>query len=83
MQGNKLVVMVNQIAEFHRREPMAQAAENVARHLERYWERRMRRAIYAHLEGGGEGLSDIGRAAVTLMRDRDAALADGPAELSA
>lgn len=71
MEGNKLVTMVNQIATFHRRQPQEQAATEVAAHLERFWEPRMRRAIYAHLEQGGAGLSDIARRGVALMKARD------------
>ncbi len=72
MHGNKLVTMLNQIADFHRRQPSETAAAEVARHMERFWEPRMRRAIYAHLDLGGEGLSDISREAVNVMKARDA-----------
>jgi len=71
MHDQKLVTMVNQIADFHRRQPVELASAEVARHLERYWEPRMRQAIYAHLDEGGEGLSAISRAAVAMLRERD------------
>jgi formate dehydrogenase subunit delta len=72
MQGNKLVTMINQIADFHRRQPTEAAAAEVARHLERFWEPRMRVSIYAHLDAGGAGLSEVSRQAVSLMKARDA-----------
>jgi len=71
MQGNKLVTMANQIAAFHRRQPQEEAATEVAAHLQRFWEPRMRHAIYAHLDAGGEGLSPIARRAVELAKARD------------
>jgi formate dehydrogenase subunit delta len=72
MQGNKLVTMVNQIAAFHRRRPQEEAATEVATHLERFWEPRMRKAIQTHLDAGGEGLSPIAKRAVELSKARDA-----------
>ncbi len=68
MQQNKLVMMANQIAEFHRRKPLEEAARAVETHLERFWDPRMREAIRAHLGAGGEGLSAIARAAVERLR---------------
>lgn len=72
MQGNKLVTMVNQIATFHRRLALENAATEVAAHLERFWEPRMRASIYEHLAAGGEGMSEVGKAAVSLLQARDA-----------
>jgi formate dehydrogenase subunit delta len=71
MDDRKLVTMANQIAAFHRRRPPEDAAIEVAAHLEQFWEPRMRRAIYAHLEAGGEGLEVISRRAVEIARARD------------
>ena len=68
MQGNKLVTMVNQIAEFHRRQPDEVATAEVAQHLQRFWEPRMRKQIFAHLDAGGEGLSAISRSAVAQLK---------------
>jgi formate dehydrogenase subunit delta len=71
MNGSKLVTMANQIASFHRRKPQEEAAVEVAAHLQRFWEPRMRKAIEAHLDGGGDGLSPIARRAVELVKARD------------
>jgi formate dehydrogenase subunit delta len=64
-------MMANQIAAFHRREKPELAAAEVAAHLEHFWEPRMRAAIQAHLDAGGEGLSDIAKAAVALSKAHD------------
>jgi len=64
-------MMLNQIATFHRRLPLEAAATEVAAHLQQFWEPRMRAAICGHLATGGEGLSDIARRAVALVKARD------------
>ncbi|MBM4059616.1 MAG: formate dehydrogenase subunit delta [Planctomycetes bacterium] len=61
MNRKKLVTMANQIAAFFAAEPdHSVAVAGVAGHLQRYWEPRMRREVYAVLDGGGEhGLSPL------------------------
>jgi formate dehydrogenase subunit delta len=55
MDGRKLVKMANQIAGFFAAEPDPKiAVENVASHLKRFWEPRMRREILAMLDAGGD-----------------------------
>ena len=58
-----LVKMANEISAFFASEsPPAQAAEDVAQHLRRFWEPRMRRQIIAHLRAtDGAGLSELAR----------------------
>lgn len=71
-----LVKMANDISDYFRSEPdHALAVSEVARHIRRYWEPRMRNKIYAHLDAGGEGLSDLARAAVRQLADRERAAA--------
>jgi formate dehydrogenase subunit delta len=68
---DKLIYMANQIArEFGFQQP-DQAAEATADHLRKYWEPRMRGLFINHARRGGEGLSDIARAAAPLL-DQDA-----------
>lgn len=73
MQAERLVMMVNQIARFFAREGAEPGAAKTALHLRRYWEPRMRRAIIAHLEAGGDGLSPLSRDAVGLLAKETAA----------
>lgn len=65
MSPDKLVHMVNQIAQFHARQP--EAAENIAAHLKRFWDPRMRAAIMAFVAGNGEGLTPAARRAVETL----------------
>ncbi|HEY2659456.1 MAG TPA: formate dehydrogenase subunit delta [Caulobacteraceae bacterium] len=64
----KLVHMANQIARFFASQRHADPAEGVADHLRHFWEPRMRRAILAHVDGGGAGLDPVALAAVELLR---------------
>jgi formate dehydrogenase subunit delta len=65
---DRLVYMANQIArEFVNQRPH-QAADATWDHLWHFWDPRMRTMILAHLDAGGEGLSDVARAAVAKLR---------------
>ena len=69
MDIERLVRMVNDISRFYHSEPdHDEAVKGVAGHLERFWEPRMRRAIMAHVEAGGEGLSELGTEAVRHLQ---------------
>jgi formate dehydrogenase subunit delta len=76
MEDAKLVTMLNQIAAFHRRKPAAQAVAEILQHVQKYWEKRMRVAIVAHLEAGGAGLSPNARAAVAALAENRKPAAD-------
>jgi formate dehydrogenase subunit delta len=66
----KLIYMANQIArEFAGQRPR-DAAEATWDHLWHFWDPRMREMIVAHLAAGGEGLSDIAKAAVARLATR-------------
>ena len=68
MNVERLVAMANDIAAFFASEPDPQvAAEQVANHLRRFWEPRMRQAIRRHLEAGGAGLSPLARQGVERL----------------
>ena len=69
MDSHHLVTMVNEIAAFFAGEDPGKAAENVANHLRRYWDPRMRRQITEHISTGGEGLSPVAKAGVGLISE--------------
>jgi formate dehydrogenase subunit delta len=72
MDPHLLVAMVNEIAAFFAGEDPPKAAENVANHLRRYWDPRMRKQILEHASNGGEGLSEVARSGVALIAPRPA-----------
>ena len=49
---NKLVYMANQIGKFFASQGQEQAVAGTADHIKKFWDPRMRAAIFAHLEGG-------------------------------
>lgn len=69
----RLVYMANQIAaNFGTRHP-DEAAASTAHHIHDFWDPRMRRLIFEHLDKGGEGLSPVARAALTQLKEKQAA----------
>ncbi|HYK25382.1 MAG TPA: formate dehydrogenase subunit delta [Steroidobacteraceae bacterium] len=74
MNVDHLVKMANEIGSFFAgASPSEQAPRDVATHLRRYWEPRMRKAMLAHFAKGGAGLSDVARRAVTILAAEAAA----------
>ena len=72
--ADHLVQMANDIGNFFASESDRDVAvAGVAAHIRRFWEPRMRRKIYAHLEAGGEGLSELARAALRQLADKERA----------
>jgi formate dehydrogenase subunit delta len=61
MDAKKLVKMANEIAMFFEADPdLDTRVDGVAGHLRRFWEPRMRTALYRHLdETAGEGLRPL------------------------
>lgn len=69
MNIEHLVKMANQIGQFFEAEPdQAQAASDVATHMKRFWDPRMRQAIVAHVGKGGEGLMPFVQQAINTHR---------------
>lgn len=67
MDQQNLVKMANQIGDFFESDPdQQQAAKEVANHLKKFWESRMRKAILGYVDEGGKGLSTI---VMTAIKD--------------
>jgi len=71
MHIDNLVHMANRIGEFFQTMPnREEARREIAQHLRKFWEPRMRRALLEHLDdAGGDGLLEIVRDAVREHRD--------------
>jgi formate dehydrogenase subunit delta len=68
MNVQRLVAMANDITNFFASDPDKDAAaEQVANHLKKFWEPRMREEIRRHVSQGGEGLSSIAIQAVKRL----------------
>jgi len=71
--ADKLVYMANQIGKFFRSQGEGAAVQATAEHLKKFWDPRMRTAIFAHLDAGGRGLEPIARKAVERLKELTAA----------
>ena len=67
--NERLVTMANQIGQFFVPQRRGDPAAAIADHLRKFWDPRMRAAIVAHLEAGGEGLDGPVREAVRRLRE--------------
>lgn len=67
MNNDRLVMMANQIADFFQSYPEAEAIDGIATHIKKFWDPRMRRNIYAHLDAGGAGLKPLALAALNQI----------------
>jgi len=68
MSPDRLVYMANQIGNFFRSQGPDKAVPGITEHLKKFWEPRMRAAIVAHLDAGGDGLAPEVRAAVEALK---------------
>lgn len=70
MNDQKLVHMVNQIAQFFEAMPdQEQALADIAEHVRKFWDPRMRRQMLAYLDTcQGQGLNATALAALTRHR---------------
>jgi formate dehydrogenase subunit delta len=74
---DKLIRMANQIATFFMSQPEKIRAEGVATHINKFWEPRMRRQFFEHLDRGGAGLLPLVIEASVLIRRPDAKVGSG------
>jgi formate dehydrogenase subunit delta len=64
----KLVMMANQIGRFYAPQRQVEPAIAIATHIRKFWDPRMREAIVAHLDQGGEGLDHYVREAIRRLK---------------
>jgi len=71
MDPKKLVKMANEIAAFFEADPdTAARLVGISGHIKRFWDPRMRRALFQHLDqGAGAGLKESVIEALTANRD--------------
>ena len=68
MQIEKLVMMANQIAAFFAVQGEERAVPQIAGHIEKFWDPRMRNAMAAHVAASGAGLNPLARAALETLK---------------
>jgi formate dehydrogenase subunit delta len=70
---DRLVYMANQIGKFFQSQGHHQAVAGVADHIRKFWDPRMRKAIFAHLDAGGAGLDPNVREALASLKAKASA----------
>ena len=68
----KLVYMANQIGRFFVSQGGDAAVAGTAEHIKKFWDPRMREAIFRHIEQGGDGLDPHVRAALDSLKTKSA-----------
>ena len=68
---DKLVYMANQIGKFFQNQGHDKAVPGIAEHIRKFWDPRMRRMIFAHLDAGGAGLDPFVRDAIESLKQSE------------
>jgi formate dehydrogenase subunit delta len=66
--SGKLVYTANQIGKFFLSQGPEAAIAGTAEHIKKFWDPRMRAAIFAHLAAGGSGLDPTARQAIEKLQ---------------
>lgn len=73
--NDRLVYMANQIGKFFESQGHDKAVPGISEHIHKFWDPRMRKMIFAHLDAGGAGLAPNVLEALTKLKDTSAAKA--------
>ena len=65
--GEHLIAMANDIGNYFRSQPRAEAVAGIANHLKKFWAPRMLQKLNVYLAQGNEGLDELPRAAVDSL----------------
>lgn len=68
MSPDRLIYMANQIGKFFQSQGHGKAVPGIAEHIKKFWDPRMKHAIFAHLDAGGAGLEPDVREAITALK---------------
>jgi formate dehydrogenase subunit delta len=69
MSPDRLIYMANQIGKFFQSQGEARAVPGIADHIKKFWDPRMRKAIFAHMDNGGAGLDPYVREALLTLKE--------------
>ena len=69
MSPDRLVYMANQIGKFFQYQREDEVVPGIADHIRKFWDPRMRKAIFDYVDQGGEGLDPKVRAAIDRLKD--------------
>ncbi|EHS52080.1 NAD-dependent formate dehydrogenase delta subunit [Rhizobium sp. PDO1-076] len=78
----KLVRMANQIATFFLSQPLEVRVDGVALHINKFWEKRMRRRFFEMIDAHQDGFLPLVVEAAVKIERPDPVAAHNPAEMS-
>jgi formate dehydrogenase subunit delta len=82
MSPDRLVYMANQIGKFFEYQKKDEIVPGIASHIKKFWDPRMRKAIFAYLDAGGEGFDPPVLEALLKLTAEAAGTAAGVPETS-
>jgi formate dehydrogenase subunit delta len=65
---DKLIYMANQIGKFFASQGEDVEVEGIATHIKKFWEPRMLKQIFAHVDTGGAGLDPAVKMAIERLK---------------
>jgi formate dehydrogenase subunit delta len=68
MSPDRLINMANQIGKLLQSQGHEKAVPGISDHIGKFWDPRMKRAIFAHLDAGGAGLDGDVRDAIASLK---------------
>jgi formate dehydrogenase subunit delta len=68
MSPDRLVYMANQIGQFFVYQREDEVVPGIASHIKKFWDPRMRQAIFAYIDSGGDGLDPRVKEAIQSLR---------------
>jgi formate dehydrogenase subunit delta len=68
MSPDRLVYMANQIGKFFESQRANEVVPGIANHIRKFWDPRMRKAIFAYMDAGGEGIDPPVREALDRLQ---------------
>jgi formate dehydrogenase subunit delta len=69
MKPDNLVYMANQIGKFFQYQRENEVVPGIAGHIRKFWDPRMRNAIFAYVDQGGDGLDPLVKEAILQLKD--------------
>jgi formate dehydrogenase subunit delta len=73
MSPDRLVYMANQIGKFFAYQRKDEIVPGIANHIRKFWDPRMRTAIFAYIDAGGDGLDPYVKEAIQSLRGQGSA----------
>ena len=70
MSPDRLVYMANQIGQYFQSQGHDKAVPGIADHIKKFWDPRMREAIFAYMDAGGEGIDPPVREALDKLKEQ-------------